>query len=93
MSLAWLVLVAIGLAGALTFVALYAAGSRGWHRTAIGRNLMAMPAVLAGLLALTLASLLADLPIWLWLGGMASLDAILWWRVVLLWRAQHQPTP
>lgn len=89
MSLAWVVLVVLGLAGALTFVALYAVGSRGWHRTQLGRNLMAMPAVLAGLFALILTSVLLDVPTWMWLGGMASLDAILWWRVVLLWRAQH----
>jgi hypothetical protein len=89
--LAWSLLVGAGLAGAVAFIGLYAVGSRGWHRTALGRNLMAMPAVLAGLFAVTLASMLLDLPPWVWLGGMASLDAVLWWRVVLLWRAQHSP--
>lgn len=91
MTLAWLVLVGVGLAGALTFVTLYAVGTPGWHRSAIGRNLMALPAVLAGMLAVTLASMLLTLPDWVWLGGMASLDAVLWWRVALLWKAQHTP--
>lgn len=91
MSLAWPILVAVGLAGAVAFVVLYAAGTRDWYRSAIGRNLMAMPAVLAGLFAFTLASMLLTLPAWVWLGGMGSLDAVLWWRVGLLWKAQHTP--
>lgn len=89
MTIAWAVLVACGLAGALTFVGLYAFGTRDWHRSAVGRNLMAGSAVLAGLFALTLATLLAPLPTWLWLGGLLSLDVVLWWRVLLLWQAQH----
>lgn len=90
MTLAWLLLVGVGLVGALTFIVLYAVGSRGWwHRTALGRNLMAMPAVLAGLFALTLGSLLLPVPAAVWICGLAALDAVLWWRVVLLWKAQH----
>lgn len=91
MSVAWLVLVAVGLAGALAFVGLYAAGTPTWHRSAIGRTLMATAAVLAGLLALTLASVLFRFPAWVWLGGMASLDAVLWAQVWQLWRIQHRP--
>jgi hypothetical protein len=79
----------VGLAGCLTFIGVYWAGSRGWHRTPVGRNLMAMAAVLGGLLALSLAALAWTLPTWLFLGGMASLDAVMWWRVVLLWKVQH----
>lgn len=89
MILAWVVLLVVGLAGCSTFIGVYWAGSRGWHRTAVGRNLMAMAAVLAGMLALSLVGLAWTLPDWLFLGGMAALDAVMWWRVVLLWHAQH----
>lgn len=89
MILAWSVLLAVGLAGCATFVGSYWWFSRGWHRTAVGQNLMAMAAVLGGMLALSLAGLVWTPPAWLFLGGMASLDAVMWWRVVLLWRAQR----
>lgn len=90
MTVAWLVLVAIGLGGALTFVLLYAIGTPSWHRTTIGRVLMLGAAVLAGLLALTLLSLIIHWPDWVLLGGMASLDAVLWAQVWQLWRIQHR---
>lgn len=85
----WLALVALGAAGGLAFVVLYGWGSRGWHRTAVGRNLMAMGAALTVLLGLSLASWLVRLPPALWLGGMGALDLVLWWRVVILWRIQR----
>lgn len=90
MTVAWLVLVAVGLAAAATFVLLYAVGTPSWHRTAVGRVLMSGAAVLTGLLALTLLSLVIDWPAWIWLGGMASLDAVLWAQVWQLWRIQHR---
>jgi len=86
---AWLVLVALGFAGAAVFAAVYAAGTRSWYRSAVGRNLMAEALVLAGLLALTFASAVFRLPPWVWIGGMASLDVVLWVQVWLLLRAQH----
>lgn len=89
MILAWALLLVVGLAGCLTFIGFYSWGSRGWHRTPVGRNLMAMAAVLGGMLALSLAGLAWTPPAWLFLGGMAFLDAVMWWRVALLWRAQH----
>lgn len=87
----WLVtvLVAVGAAGAATFVGLYS-GSRGWYRTHVGQNLMAMAAVLLGLLVLVLLGrALGPLPRWVWAVGLAALDAVLWWRVVILWRLQR----
>ena len=91
MTTAWLALVAIGLAGALTFAVVYAVGTRSWHRTAVGRNLMAEALVLAGLFGLTLTSLVFRFPAWVWLSGMASLDVVLWAQVWLLVRAQRKP--
>ena len=90
MILAWAVLVAAGLIAALTFVALYAWRSVEWYASAVGRNLMAMAAVLAGMFGLSLVALVVPVWPWLWLGGMGSLDAVLWWRVVILWRLQHE---
>jgi hypothetical protein len=86
----WTVLVAAGFLGAVAFVVLYAWLARDWHHTPVGRNLMAMAAVLAGLLGLSLVAFLVRVWPVLWLGGMASLDAVLWWRVALLWRVQRR---
>lgn len=91
MITAWAVLVVVGLAGCLTFIGTYWWLARSWHHTPVGRNLMAMAFVLAGMLALSLIGLVWMPPAWLFLGGMASLDAVMWWRVVLLWRVQHRP--
>jgi len=90
-TVAWLVLVCVGLIGALVFVLLYAFGTPTWYRTAMGRVLMSGAAVLAALLALTLASLVIRWPMWIWLLGMAALDAWLWAQVWQLWRIQHRP--
>ena len=90
MTVAWLVLVCVGLLGALTFVLLYATGTPTWYKTAMGRVLMSGAAVLAGLLALTVASLVISWPPWIWLAGMASLDAVLWAQAWQLWRIQHR---
>lgn len=91
MSIAWAALTILGFVGALTFVVLYAVTARDWHHSPVGQNLMAMAAVLAGLLGLSVAAYVVDIWPVLWLGGMASLDAVLWWRVWLLWRVQHRP--
>lgn len=90
MTAAWLVLVATGLGGALTFCLLYAFGTPTWHKTAMGRILMSGAAVLTALLALTLLSLVIHWPAWIWLVGMASLDVVLWAQVWQLWRIQRR---
>lgn len=91
MTAVWLALVAVGLAGALSFVVLYFFGTPTWYRTAMGRILMAGAAVLAGLFALTLATVLVHFPDWVWIGGMGSLDIVLWSQVWQLWKIQHRP--
>jgi hypothetical protein len=90
-TVAFLVLMAVGVAGCLTFVVTYWLGARTWHQTPVGQNLMAMAAVLGALLVLSLVNIVWDFPEWLWLVGLALLDAVMWWRVVLLWKVQHQP--
>lgn len=86
--------IAAGFAAMVAFVALYAWRSSAWRQTPVGRNLMALPAVLGGLLGLwLLARLVGPLPLWLWLGGILALDAVMWWRVILLWRLQHDGRP
>lgn len=92
MIVLWALLAGIGVAGAVTFCILYATRSPGWHRTGIGQNLMAMAATLAGLLLLVIIGLAVEMPPLLWIGGLATLDAVLWWRVYLLWRTQHTPS-
>lgn len=89
MRVAWLVLDAVGAAGAVTFIVMYAARSRGWHRSPIGRNMMAMAVCLAALLSMVLVQLAVRPPQVTWLILLGALDLVMWWRVVLLWRAQH----
>lgn len=89
MNVVWTLLVLVGFLGATTFVGLYAVRSRDWYLSPVGRNLMAMATVLAGLLGLSLAALLVPIWPWLWLGGMACLDIVLWWLVALLWKVQR----
>jgi hypothetical protein len=77
-----------GFLAMVAFIGLYWRSD--WRHTPVGRNLMALPAVLAALLGLWLvARLVGTLPMWLWLGGILALDAVMWWRVVILWRLQH----
>lgn len=79
-----------GAAGCLVFVALYSWRSRGWQRSDTGRNLMAMMAVLLALLGLvTAARWWGPFPQHLWTVLIAVLDAVIWWRVIILWRRQH----
>lgn len=81
--------IAAGFGAMVAFVALYSWRSA-WRSTPTGRNLMALPAVLGGLLGLwLLARVVGPLPMWVWLGGIMSLDAVMWWRVWILWRLQH----
>lgn len=83
------VLVAAGFLPAVLFVALYLR-SPGWWRSTMGQNLMVKMAILAGLLGLSLASMLWRVPPWAWRGGMALLDAAIWWRLAILVRLQRR---
>jgi hypothetical protein len=90
----WAISIAIGIgaAGALAFAGLYLR-TRGWYRSAVGQNLMAMALVIAGLLLLVfVVRVIPDETVrrLLWLGGLLSLDAVLWWRVWLLWKLQRR---
>lgn len=92
MMLAISIAIAVGAAGALAFVALYLRTHR-WYHSDVGRNLMAMALVLAGLLLLVFVVRIipsADVRRWLWFGGLLSLDFVLWHRVWLLWRIQRR---
>lgn len=83
---AYAALTAAAFLPAIAFVILYAAWSPEWSHSSMGRNLMAKAAVLAFMLGLSLLSLLVRIPAWVWLGGMALLGAVLWWRLWILWR-------
>ncbi len=89
MTAAITVAIAVGFLAMVVFVGLYWRSS--WRTTPLGQNLMALPAVLGGLLGLWLfARVAGPLPTWVWLGGIAALDAVMWWRVWILWRLQHR---
>ncbi len=90
MTIVFIILTSTGFLAAITFVLLYAIGSPEWRHSPMGRNLMAKAIVLGCLLGLSLLSLLTVVPVWLWLTGMAALDVVLWWRVTILWKVQHQ---
>jgi DNA-binding transcriptional LysR family regulator len=84
-------LFAVGGLGCLTFVVLYAWRSRGWWRSDAGRNLMAVMTILLTLLGLVVAGRwFGPLPRWLWSIGLVTLDIAIWWRVIILWRKQHE---
>lgn len=93
MRVAWLVLDAVGFAGAVAFIVLYATRSRGWVRLPIGRNMMAMSVALAVLLGMVLIQLAVQPPQWVWLVALIHLDIVIWWRVWILWSAQHADRP
>lgn len=81
--------IAAGFAAMVAFVALYARSA--WRTSPMGRNLMALPAALGGLLGLwLLARVIGPLPLWIWFGGIVTLDAVMWWRVWILWKVQHR---
>lgn len=89
MRAAWLGLDAVGALGALVFVVLYATRSPGWHRSQVGRSIMALALSLALLLGMVMVQLAVRMPVPVWLVLMALLDVSLWWRVVILWKAQR----
>lgn len=84
------ILVAVGALGAGSYVALSLWRSVGWWRSQVGQNLMAMAAVLFGLLTLLLAGRVLHPGMWVWIAGLSALDAVLWWRVVILWHLQRK---
>jgi hypothetical protein len=86
---AYAVLLAVGLLGALTFIIRMAARSPGWWRTGAGRWVMAQPACLAGLLALALIGRVLHWPPAVWLTAFSVFDGVEWFGVVLLIRAQR----
>jgi hypothetical protein len=81
--------------GALVFVASYAWRTRGaWRSTAVGRNVMAMMSVILIVSALGVAAI-----IWgtnwphrntIRFVAWSLVAAVVWWRVVILWRIQHR---
>jgi hypothetical protein len=79
-----------GAAGCWVFIALYVWRSGGWHRLDTGRNLMAMMVVLGVLLTLVVFNRQVGIPIGVWLILLTVLDIVIWWRVVILWRRQHE---
>lgn len=80
--------IAVGFFAMVAFVGLY--WHSDWRSSQLGTNLMLLPAVLGALLGLwLLARVAGPLPLWMWLGGIAALDAVMWWRVWILWRLQH----
>lgn len=91
MRLAITAAIVAGFVPAVAFVVLYAIGSPDWRKSSVGQNLMALPAVLGTLLGLWIAARwVGPLPLWVWLAVLAAMDAVLWWRVVLLWLIQHR---
>lgn len=88
MTAAITVAIAVGFFAMVAFVGLYWRSA--WRTTPLGQNLMALPAVLGALLGLWLVARVAGpLPLWIWFVGIAALDAVMWWRVLILWRLQH----
>jgi hypothetical protein len=82
-------------AGALVFVASYAWRTRGaWRDSAVGRNVMALMAVIVVVSAMAVAAIIwgTEWPHRNVVRFVAwSLVAVcVWWRVVILWRIQHR---
>lgn len=88
MTLVGAVLLAIGLVGEAVFIGLQLRVR--WWDTAVGRNLMAKAVVITGLLGLSLLAYFLRVPPWIGLGGLALLDAVVWWRNLITWRLRHQ---
>lgn len=82
-------------AGAATaFMVLYTVRSN-WRASVMGRHLMTFMGVLATLLVMWGVGRLTGgpLPLWTWAVALGAFDAVLLWRVVLLWRTQHNGDP
>src|SRR5687767_1364685 len=91
-----LITVEIGLAalGFSIFVFTYVRVN--WRNTREGRHVMFTTVILAGLMIFWFLhrSPVGPFSEWVWAGALAALPVAAWWRVALLWRAQHEsPTP
>lgn len=78
--------------GFLVFVARFL--RTGWHRTEVGRNLMAFMAVFGTLITLALVYRWIPLPKTAWelvrCGAYLLINWVVWWRVFLLFRVQRE---
>lgn len=84
--------------GALVFVVSYAWSTRGaWRDSAIGQNVMALTSVILLVSCLAVAAVIwgTDWPARNLIRTLAwgSIAACIWWRVFLLYRAQHPTRP
>lgn len=77
-----------GFVPAVLFIAVYLRSP--WWRTPIGQNIMVKMFILAGLLGLSLASMLWPVPVWAWRTGMGLLDIAIWWRLIILFKLQNE---
>lgn len=81
--------------GALVFVVFYAWRTRGaWRDSAVGRNVMALMAVILVVSALGVTTIVWGFD-WPYRNAVRfiawGLVAVcVWWRVVILWRIQHR---
>lgn len=87
--------VAMTFAGALAFVILYAWRTRGaWRDTAVGRNVMALMAVILIVSALAVSAIIwgTDWPYRnpIRAAAWTAIAAVVLWRVVILLRIQHR---
>jgi hypothetical protein len=88
MRAAIIILVALGALITLGFLAVFLVSSRPWA-SPIGRNQLALPLVLFGLLALLLVRwIVGPLSAWAWVVGLALLDLVMLWRLIILVRLQ-----
>lgn len=86
-----LVLLALGALPAILFVILFAARSS-WRSTEMGRHLMAFMGVCAAVLLLAVARrLFGRYPgyEWVGVGCYGAIAVIMWWRLLMLVRAQR----
>lgn len=90
----WIVLALAGLAvatvGSVAFPALYLWLSN-WRIHPVGRSTVAFSIVWAATLGLTLAGYFGlRLPAWAVAGLFWAMAVTVWWRVVVMWRTQHE---
>lgn len=64
-----------------------------WRKNVTGRNTMAFMGAVAVVLTIAVLFRLAHTPLPLWLSVLLwlAINWPLWWRVIILWRVQHQP--
>jgi len=84
------ILTITGALAATIFVIVYTRSP--WRKNVTGRNTMAFMAVVAAALITAVVFRLSGhtLPLWLSAIIWVMINWPMWWRVVILWRAQHQ---